>query len=683
MNRKSLVWLVIGLVLATAVGLAATEYTHFTNLEVLELFHAIGNATFDGAVSLSSGALTLTGLTASEAVVTNASKALVSATGVSATEVGYLSAVTSDIQAQLNAKAPIDSPSFTTLVDLAYATASEALVTNASGNIVSATGVSATELGYVGDVTSAIQAQLNAKAPIDSPSFTTLLDLAYATANEAVATDASGNLVSVAGVSDTELGYVGDVTSAIQAQLNAKAPIDSPSFTTLLDLAYATASEAVATDASGNLVSVAGVSDTELGYLGDVTSAIQAQINDKAPIDSPAFTTLVDLVYATASEAVATDASGNLVSVAGVSDTELSYVGDVTSAIQAQLNDKAPLASPSFTGTPLFTEGGEVEDDQNFCFGTDANMCCQYDETTDDKFECTGSDWDITASAVDVSGIIGTAGGFKMDINNLLSIDNANYSMKANSVTGNFEFLTASQSGYHTQANVLLGTKDHSDVTEVYGRMTTRNEADSSDFMDLDFTTENFGELLRIAAGIEDDGARTQFQAAQFAAQAKVDYNKSADILRGSESKATCGTGTGNECDVITGAYGLAVIKGSSAATVDSAQGVRGAISGEGGGTYTWTDGAAGWFEVLSAGTTTDGAVTRLISTVDTDLPFVHYEGSSAADVTANISTQNGDGAASGPQAYSSQAGWTFTGMVKIRVNGAEAWMPYYVNDPS
>jgi hypothetical protein len=50
---------------------------------------------------------------------------------------------------------------------LAALTASEAVVTDGSGFLASATGVSATELGYVNGVTSAIQTQLDGKAPTD------------------------------------------------------------------------------------------------------------------------------------------------------------------------------------------------------------------------------------------------------------------------------------------------------------------------------------------------------------------------------------------------------------------------------------------------------------------------------------------------------------------------------------
>ena len=62
----------------------------------------------------------------------------------------------------------------------------------------------------------------------------------------------------------------------------------------------------------------------------------------------------LNLSSLTASEIVITDASKNLVSAAVAtypSLTELTYVKGVTSALQTQLGLKAPLASPTFTGT--------------------------------------------------------------------------------------------------------------------------------------------------------------------------------------------------------------------------------------------------------------------------------------------------------------------------------------------
>lgn len=71
-----------------------------------------------------------------------------------------------DLQAALDLKAPLTSPTFATSVTGSYLTASEILITNGSKQVVSApvaTYPSLTELTYVKWVTGAIQTQLNAK----------------------------------------------------------------------------------------------------------------------------------------------------------------------------------------------------------------------------------------------------------------------------------------------------------------------------------------------------------------------------------------------------------------------------------------------------------------------------------------------------------------------------------------
>lgn len=71
--------------------------------------------------------------------------------------------------------AGVTSPTFGTSITGSYLTASEMLVTDASKNIVSApvaTYPSLTELAYVKGVTSAIQTQIGTKAPSASPTFT-------------------------------------------------------------------------------------------------------------------------------------------------------------------------------------------------------------------------------------------------------------------------------------------------------------------------------------------------------------------------------------------------------------------------------------------------------------------------------------------------------------------------------
>ena len=53
----------------------------------------------------------------------------------------------------------------------------------------------------------------------------------------------------------------------------------------------------------------------------------------------------------TANRALISNGSGKI-TVSSVTSTQLGYVSGVTSAIQTQLNNKAALNSPTFTGTP-------------------------------------------------------------------------------------------------------------------------------------------------------------------------------------------------------------------------------------------------------------------------------------------------------------------------------------------
>ena len=131
---------------------------------------------------------------------------------------------------------------------------------------------------------------------------------------------------SIGTVSSTEIGYVDGVTSAIQTQLNAKAPLASPTFTGTVTLPSGTVTSAMILDGT---ILVGDLAD------GAVTSAkildgtiVNADINASAAIDWT-----------------------KLGISSTVSSTEIGYVDGVTSAIQTQLDAKAPLAAPAFTGT--------------------------------------------------------------------------------------------------------------------------------------------------------------------------------------------------------------------------------------------------------------------------------------------------------------------------------------------
>jgi Major tropism determinant N-terminal domain len=147
----------------------------------------------------------------------------------------------------------------------------------------------------------------------------------------------SSSTANIGSVTNTEIQRLSGVTSNVQTQLTAKAPLASPTFTGTVsgvtktmvglenvdntsDLAkpISTAAQS-ALDLKLNATAAAStyqplilnVSDIEIGYLDGVTSAIQTQINAKAS------TSYSDSTYAT----------------------------------QAALAFKAPLASPTFTGT--------------------------------------------------------------------------------------------------------------------------------------------------------------------------------------------------------------------------------------------------------------------------------------------------------------------------------------------
>jgi hypothetical protein len=85
-------------------------------------------------------------------------------------------------------------------------------------------------------------------------------------------------------------------------------------------------------------ITVGDVSNTEFGYLNGVTSAIQTQLDSKAPTSSPTFTGTVSGITAT------------MVGLGNVDNTSDANK-PVSTATQTALDLKAPLANPTFTGT--------------------------------------------------------------------------------------------------------------------------------------------------------------------------------------------------------------------------------------------------------------------------------------------------------------------------------------------
>jgi len=153
----------------------------------------------------------------------------------------------------------------------------------------------------------------------------------------------AAELTNLGGVTATatELNYVDGVTSAIQTQLGLKAPLASPTFTGTVVIPSPFTLGATSVTATG----------AELNILDGVTGMTAAELTNLGG------------VTATATEL-------NKLDGATVTVTELNYVDGVTSAIQTQLGLKAPLASPTFTGSVTLPGTGIWNSSGNVGIGT-------------------------------------------------------------------------------------------------------------------------------------------------------------------------------------------------------------------------------------------------------------------------------------------------------------------------
>jgi hypothetical protein len=124
-----------------------------------------------------------------------------------------------------------------------------------------------------------------------------------------------------------------------------------------------TANRALLSDGSGK-VAVSVTTNTELGYLSGATSSIQTQLSGKQAVITGGASTITSSNL-TANRALLSDGSGK-VAVSVTTNTELGYLSGATSAIQTQLNGKAPLSSPTFSGnvtmpgTGIWNSSGDV-----------------------------------------------------------------------------------------------------------------------------------------------------------------------------------------------------------------------------------------------------------------------------------------------------------------------------------
>ena len=286
---------------------------------------------------------------------------------VSNTELGYVNGVTSSIQVQLDDKAPLDGPIFTGSVTLPSTT--------------SIGDVSNTEIGYVNGVTSSIQVQLDDKAPIESPTFTGTVG---------GITQGMVGLGSVDNTSDADKPISTATQSALDLKADAGDLTSHESATTTVHgiadtAALATKDYADAAVNTHNLDStnVHGIADTSLLVTTTGSQTLSNKVLTTPTINGPTITDTgqtptIHGIYLPAPHTIIfegttandfeitlaagdptadrtitlPDATGTVqLRVADVSDTEIGHLNGVTSAIQTQLDAKAPIESPTFTGT--------------------------------------------------------------------------------------------------------------------------------------------------------------------------------------------------------------------------------------------------------------------------------------------------------------------------------------------
>ena len=262
---------------------------------------------------------------------------------ISNTEFGYLNGVTSNIQTQLTSldtlKAPLASPTFTGIVSAPTPTAGDSSTTVATTAFVTNAVALENELSEMNDVTITSVADADFLV-YDSTSTkwenqsisgdVSITNTGVASINSGVIVNADVNASAAidatkihdGSVTNTEFGYIGGLTSDAQTQIDSKQATITGAATTITS-SDLTTSKALISNASGK-VAVSSVTDTELGYVSGVTSAIQTQIDSKQ-----------DTIDAS------NRLNANLVGDGSVDNTEFSYINGVTSAIQTQLDTKA------------------------------------------------------------------------------------------------------------------------------------------------------------------------------------------------------------------------------------------------------------------------------------------------------------------------------------------------------
>jgi hypothetical protein len=222
-------------------------------------------------------------------------------------------------------------------------------------------------------------------------------------------TAAELNILDGVTATTAEMNFVDGVTSNVQTQLNAKAPIASPTFITSVTSPIYTSAGNVLLLGGGLSGLVAFKNATSSDYTFLVNTGISATRQVNFP-DGNVILTTGTMVNTTSglSQLGVTSTAAELNILDGVTATaaELNFVDGVTSNVQTQLNTKAANATAATAGNGL-TGGGTLNAAFTMTLGTPSTLT----STSTNAVTSTSHTHDIDEANIVANGMAGLAVG--------------------------------------------------------------------------------------------------------------------------------------------------------------------------------------------------------------------------------------------------------------------------------
>jgi hypothetical protein len=428
------------------------------------------------------------------------------------------------------------------------------------------TNVTDTEIGYLDGVSSAIQTQLDAKAPLASPTFTGTVTVPTPTSNTDASTKAyvdSTASTTASNASTALTNHEADTTS-IHGIADTSILVTTTGSQTLTNKTITSPSGLVKGDVG--LGSVDNTADTAK----PVSTAQQTALDLKSNIASPTFTGTVTIPTGASITAPTGLVKGD-VGLGNVDNTSDSNK-PVSTATQTALDLKAPLASPTFTGTVVLPDntvalGTKTTGDyvSSLVAGTGVTLSNNSGETATPTIaigQAVATNSNVTFNDLIVSGNL-TVSGTTTSINTeTLTIDD-NIIVLNNNATGAPSQNAGLEVERGSSTNVLLRWDESSDKWQItndgstYGDIATTADlaaasiAELDDIGDVTAPTPTSGDFLKWngtawinASGVvttADTGTVTSTMIADATivngdinASAAIAYSKLANITAGS-----------------------------------------------------------------------------------------------------------------------------------------------------